>query len=293
MKKFVSTMVAGFVGAALLLAVALATGLVGGSPPAAPVVKGEPASYQVSGGIDAQQIYRDNIDSVVEIVSTFPGTTDMWGRSTGEQQGIGTGFVVSTDGQILTNAHVVSESGVTAGSVVVVFKSGSDGQGTQIPATIVGSDESTDVALLKIDPSQAPGGLTPVKLGDSGTVAVGESVVAIGNPLGLDFSLSTGVVSAVDRELQSPNGATISGGIQTDAAINPGNSGGPLFNASGEVIGINEQIDSQSGGNEGIGFAVPIDTAVKVMQAMQDGEYAPQAQDRTQDSGSGYYYWPY
>ena len=136
-------------------------------------------------------------------------------------------------------------------------------QGTQVPATIVGSDESTDVALIKIDPSQAPVALTPVQLGDSSQVAVGESVVAIGNPLGLDFSLSTGVVSAVGRELQSPNGATITDGIQTDAAINPGNSGGPLFNADGEVIGINEQIDSQSGGNEGIGFAVPINTAVR------------------------------
>ena len=155
----------------------------------------------------------------------------MWGQPTGDQQGIGTGFVVSESGDILTNAHVVSESGMTASSVTVVFKSeGSDG--VQIPATIVGSDESTDVALLRIDPSQAPE-LTPVKLGDSSQVAVGEEVVAIGNPLGLDFSLSSGVVSATDRELQSPNGATITGGIQTDAAINPGNSGGPLFNARG------------------------------------------------------------
>jgi putative serine protease PepD len=304
MKKFVSTMVAGFVGAALLLAVAVATGLVGGTPTTT-VVKGEPASYTTTSGLDAQQIYQDNINGVVEIVSTFPGTTDMWGQSTGQQQGIGTGFVVSKDGEILTNAHVVSEGGVTASSVVVVFKNGGDSQGTQIPATIVGSDESTDVALLRIDPSQAPGELTPVKLGDSTGVAVGESVVAIGNPLGLDFSLSTGVVSATDRELQSPNGATITGGIQTDAAINPGNSGGPLFNAAGEVIGINEQIDSQSGGNEGIGFAVPINTAVQVMQAMQSGQYAPQAQDQTQQdqsqgyaypqdgTGSGEYAWPF
>ena len=302
MKKFVSTMVAGFVGAALLLAVAFATGLVGGTSTTTTVVKGEPASYKVSSGIDAQQVYEQNINGVVEIVSTFPGTTDMWGQSTGEQQGIGTGFVVSKDGDILTNAHVVSESGVAATSVVVVFKNGSDTQGTQVPATIVGSDESTDVALLRIDPSQAPVELTPVTLGDSSQVAVGESVVAIGNPLGLDFSLSTGVVSAVGRELQSPNGATITDGIQTDAAINPGNSGGPLFNANGEVIGINEQIDSQSGGNEGIGFAVPINTAVQVMQAMQNGQYAPQVQDQTQsqdgyaypqDGSSSDGYWPY
>jgi S1-C subfamily serine protease len=293
MKKFLTTVVAGFLGAALLLGVGYATGIVGGSTTTQTIVKGQPASYTTS-ALDAQQIYKDNINSVVEIVSTFPGTTDMWGQSTGAQQGIGTGFVVSKDGEIMTNAHVVVDNGTTASNVVVVFKSASDSKGTQIPATIVGADESTDVALLKIDPSKAPVALTPVNLGDSGKVAVGESVVAIGNPLGLDFSLSTGVVSATDRELQSPNGATITGGIQTDAAINPGNSGGPLFNASGEVIGINEQIDSQSGGNEGIGFAVPIDTAVKVMQQMQNGSYAPQAQDQTQSqSGSGTYAWPY
>jgi putative serine protease PepD len=312
MKKFVSTMVAGFIGAALLVGVGYATGILGGSTTTQTIVKGQPASY-TTGGLDAQKIYQENINGVVEIVSTFPGTTDMWGQSTGEQQGIGTGFVVSEDGQILTNAHVVSESGVTASSVVVVFKSGTDTEGTQVPATIVGSDESTDVALLKIDPSQAPVELTPVQLGDSSQVAVGESVVAIGNPLGLDFSLSTGVVSAVGRELQSPNGATITDGIQTDAAINPGNSGGPLFNADGEVIGINEQIDTQSGGNEGIGFAVPINTAVSVMQQMQNGSFAPQVQDQKQsqdqyaypqDGGDGYAYpqdgsssdgyaWPY
>ena len=300
MKKFVSTMVAGFVGAALLLGVAYATGVVGGSTTTQTVVKGEPASFRTS-GLTPQQVYEQNVGSVVEIVSTFPGTTDMWGQSTGEQQGIGTGFVVSKDGEIMTNAHVVSESGVTASTVTVVFKGSGDSQGTQIPATIVGSDESTNVALIKIDPSQAPTELVPVKLGDSSKVAVGEEVVAIGNPLGLDFSLSSGVVSATNRELQSPNGATITGGIQTDAAINPGNSGGPLFNANGEVIGINEQIDSQSGGNEGIGFAVPINTAVSVMQQMQNGSYAPQTQDQTQSQDgyaypqdqSGDYYWPY
>ena len=228
MKKFVSTMIAGFVGAALLLGGAYATGVVGGEPTTQTVVQGEPASFTTS-GLTPQQVYEQNVGSVVEVVSTFSGGYDMWGQPTGDQQGIGTGFVVSEDGDILTNAHVVSESGMTASSVTVVFKSeGSDG--VQIPATIVGSDESTDVALLRIDPSQAPE-LTPVKLGDSSQVAVGEEVVAIGNPLGLDFSLSSGVVSATDRELQSPNGATITGGIQTDAAINPGNSGGPLFNA--------------------------------------------------------------
>jgi putative serine protease PepD len=274
MKKFVSTMVAGFLGAALLLGVGYATGIVGGKTAAQTVVQGQPAAFKTT-GLTAQQIYQQNIGGVVEIKSTFPGTTDIFGQSSGAQQGIGTGFVVSSNGEILTNAHVVSESGQTASSVTVVFKS-SGSQGTEIPATIIGADETTDVALIKIDPSQAPTALKPVTLGDSSQVQVGEQVVAIGNPLGLDFSLSSGVVSATDRQLQSPNGATITGGIQTDAAINPGNSGGPLFNASGQVIGINEQIDSQSGGNEGIGFAVPIDTAVSVMKQMQDGSFQPQ-----------------
>jgi putative serine protease PepD len=133
------------------------------------------------------------------------------------------------------------------------------------------------VALIKVDPSQTPA-LVPIPLGDSSTVTVGEEVVAIGNPLGLDFSLSSGVVSATDRQLQSPNGATISGGIQTDAAINSGNSGGPLINANGQVIGINEQIASQGGGNEGIGFAVPINTAVQIMEQIKAGTLQQQTQ---------------
>ena len=202
MNKFLATMVAGFLGAALLLGVAYATGIVGGTSTTKTVVKGQPASFTTT-GLSAQQVYQQNIGGVVEIKSTFPGTTDIFGQSSGAQQGIGTGFVVSTDGQILTNAHVVSESGVTATSVTVVFKGSNGAQGTEIPATIVGADETTDVALLKIDPSQAPT-LTPVKLGDSSQVAVGQQVVAIGNPLGLDFSLSSGVVSATDRQLQSP-----------------------------------------------------------------------------------------
>jgi len=284
-RRFLATVAAGFIGAALLLGAAHVLGLTGTTTSASEKVKGLPAAFKTT-GLTPQQVYEQNIAGVVEIKSTFPGTTDMWGQSTGEQQGIGTGFVVSTDGEILTNAHVVSESGQAASSVTVVFKS-SGSQGTEIPATIVGADESTDVALIKIDPSQAPT-LAPVTLGDSSKVAVGEEVVAIGNPLGLDFSLSSGVVSATNRELQSPNGATITGGIQTDAAINPGNSGGPLFDARGTVIGINEQIDSQSGGNEGIGFAVPINTAVGVMKQMQDGSFQPQTQAPSTDGSQGY-----
>jgi putative serine protease PepD len=273
-RKYLATMVAGFAGAALLLGVAYAAGVVGGGTTTVKTVQGQPAAFKTT-GMTAQQIYEQNVGGVVEIKSTFPGKTDIFGQSTGVQQGIGTGFVVSRDGLIMTNAHVVSESGQAATSVTVIFK-GSGSDGTQVAGTIVGADESTDVALIQIDPSQAPT-LVPVTLGDSSKVAVGEEVVAIGNPLGLDFSLSSGVVSATDRELQSPNGATITGGIQTDAAINPGNSGGPLFDANGNVIGINEQID----------FAVPINTAVSVMKQMQDGTFRQQSQ--TPSDGSQYY----
>jgi len=283
-------MAAGFLGAAVLLVVANALGFVGGGQ-ATQTVKGAYTAFKTS-GLTPQQIYAKNAGSVVEIQTTFPGTTDIFGQSSGGGQALGTGFVVSKDGYILTNAHVVSESGQAVSTVTVIFK-GSGSQGTQVQGTVVGADESTDVALIKIDPSQTPG-LVPITLGDSSKVTVGEQVVAIGNPLGLDFSLSSGVVSATNRDLQSPSGATISGGIQTDAAINPGNSGGPLIDASGQVIGINEQIDSQSGGNEGIGFAVPINTAVQVMEQIKAGTL-PQAQ-QTQPAdpyGSGSAVSPY
>jgi len=274
-RRFLAMMAAGFLGAAVLLVVANALGFVGGGQTTSGAVKGAYAAYK-SAGLTPQQIYQKHAGGVVEIQATFPGSYDMFGQQTGGGQALGTGFVVSTDGYILTNAHVVSESGQAVSTVVVTFK-GDGAQGVQVEGTVLGADESTDVALIKVDPSQTPE-LQPIALGDSSKVTVGEQVVAIGNPLGLDFSLSSGVVSATNRELQSPNGATISGGIQTDAAINSGNSGGPLIDAKGQVIGINEQIASQGGGNEGIGFAVPINTAVQVMEQIKAGTLAPPAQ---------------
>ena len=201
---------------------------------------------------------------MVEVVSTLQTTQQgLFGPVSGQSQALGSGFVVSKQGYILTNAHVVSDNGQAASKVSVVFK-GNGSQTTSLVATVVGIDETSDVAVLKVDPAKAPT-LNPLELGNSSTAQVGEPVVAIGNPLGYDFSLTSGIVSATDRNLQSPNGSTISNGIQTDAAINEGNSGGPLIDSSGKVIGINEQIASQSGGNQGLGFAVPIDTAVAVM----------------------------
>ncbi len=279
-KRFLLTVGAGFLGAAMLLVGATALGWVGGGEAAGGTGTTSFASFTDSAGLTPQQIYDENVGSVVEIVTTFPGTTDIFGQSSGGQQGLGSGFVVSEDGYILTNAHVVSQNGQAVATVEVVFKANGDQQ-TKVQGTVVGADESTDVALIKVDPSQT-GDLRPVEIGDSSSVKIGEQVVAIGNPQGLDFTLTTGVVSATDREMQSPDGSTITGAIQTDAAINPGNSGGPLFDSAGKVIGINEQIATQSGGNEGLGFAVPIDTAVQVMEQIKAGglqQAAPSASD--------------
>jgi S1-C subfamily serine protease len=231
-----------------------------------------------SGGLSPAQIYQKDAKSVVEIVSTFPGQQSFFGN-TGSQQGIGSGFVVSTDGYILTNAHVVvnfdntlgsSTTGTVAQSVTVAFKAAGKKTIT-VPATIIGTDTSNDVAVLKIDPSKVSD-LTPIQIGDPSQVSVGDPVVAIGNPLGYDFSLSAGVISAVGRTIDSPNGSSISDAIQTDAAINPGNSGGPLIDSQGAVIGINDQIATSSGtnANQGVGFAVPVNTAMVSLQQIRD-----------------------
>ena len=227
-----------------------------------------------SGALTAQQIYQRDARGVVEIDATFTsdsGQGDLpFPFSLGPQteQALGLGFVVSKDGYILTNAHVVSSNGQTVKTVQVVFK-GMGSQAKRVSGTVVGADNTSDVALIKVDPSKVGSPLDPLALGNSTAVQPGEPVVAIGNPLGYDFSITAGIVSATNRNLQSPNGSTISNGIQTDAAINEGNSGGPLIDSSGHVIGINEQIATESGGNEGLGFAVPIDTAVGVMSQLR------------------------
>jgi S1-C subfamily serine protease len=173
----------------------------------------------------------------------------------------GSGFVIDHAGHILTNAHVVD------GAQKIEVTLGNTDNSQPVSAQVVGKDPSTDVALLEVDaPSDQ---LHPLGLGDSSQLQVGDSVVAIGNPFGLDRTVTTGIVSALQREIRAPNGFTINNVIQTDAAINPGNSGGPLLGADGRVIGINSQIESAGGGgNVGIGFAVPINTAQEVVQQL-------------------------
>jgi S1-C subfamily serine protease len=173
----------------------------------------------------------------------------------------GSGFLIDEEGHIVTNAHVVE------GASKVTVKLGSSDESHE--AEVVGTDPGTDVALLKVDvPAKQ---LHPLSLADSSKVQVGDPVVAIGNPFGLDRTVTSGIVSALQRQIQAPNGFSISHVIQTDAAINPGNSGGPLIDAEGRVIGINSQIQTGgSSGNVGIGFAVPSNTARQVIGQIQE-----------------------
>jgi S1-C subfamily serine protease len=174
----------------------------------------------------------------------------------------GSGFLIDDSGHILTNAHVVDGSD----SVTVKF-----GDGDTLDAKVLGVDDSTDVAVLSVDPAGLDA--NPLELGDSSAVGVGDPAVAIGNPYGLDRTVTSGIISALQRSISAPNGFTISDVLQTDAAINPGNSGGPLIDANGRVIGINSQIATGTGssGSVGIGFAVPINTAKDVAQQIIDG----------------------
>jgi S1-C subfamily serine protease len=212
------------------------------------------------GGFDAKAIYESEAPGVVTVVSLFgsTGLDSVLGGGEGGG-GVGSGFVLNGEGEIATNAHVVTtgqgDSIRRAREVYVEFA-----DGNQVEAEIVGADPNADIALLRIDPKGLS--LRPLPLGESSSVEVGEPVAAIGSPFGEARSLSVGVISAIDRSIESLTNFRISGAIQTDAAINPGNSGGPLVDGEGRVVGVNQQIKTTSGGGEGVGFAVPID-AVK------------------------------
>jgi putative serine protease PepD len=221
----------------------------------------EPAAFPSSAGKKISDIYEAAKHGVVQVTSTSVVSDNFFGAQ--EQQAQGSGFVIDKDGHVVTNYHVVEG----ARKVQVSF---SDEE--QRDATVVGSDPSTDIAVLKIQGAWARS-LTPLTLGSSSVVKVGDAVVAIGNPFGLERTVTAGIVSALQRHIQSPNGFRIDQVIQTDAAINHGNSGGPLLNANGDVIGVNAQIESESGGNVGIGFAIPIDTVKDVAsQLIKEGK---------------------
>jgi S1-C subfamily serine protease len=218
----------------------------------------EPAAA-TNEALSVAEIYRRSAASVVEITVSGGGADPFGG---GLSQSQGSGFVYDDDGHVITNQHVVAG----ADSVTVTFSDGSTRDGT-----VVGSDPSTDLAVVKVD---APADeLEPLALADSDELEVGDGVVAIGSPFGLSSTVTTGIVSALHRQITAPNDFSINDAIQTDAAINHGNSGGPLLDLEGRVVGVNSQISSETGGNDGIGFAVPSNTVEKIAtQLIADGE---------------------
>jgi S1-C subfamily serine protease len=257
-----AALVGGGVGAGTVL-------LVGGDDdPARTVVQQAPVGDRTGdgdGALTPAAIYRRDAPGVVYIKATVVRRTQspyVFGPVEERGESTGTGFVIDRDGTIVTNAHVVEN----ATAVTVRFAD----QKTA-PAEVRGTDPSTDLAVLRVDPKGLA--LRPLALGTSSDVEVGDPTVAIGNPFGLDLTLTTGVVSAKQRRIDAPNGFQIDDVLQTDAAINPGNSGGPLIDAAGRVIGVNSAI--RTGGNGegsiGIGFAVPIDTVKRVVPQLRKG----------------------
>jgi S1-C subfamily serine protease len=260
---------------ALVVAAAIAGGLAGavagisldGKSPAtdttpAPVAAELPVSSTHGKGQSAEDIYRHDAAGVVVITATQTQTVPQTLFSPPEQEKVGvlgSGFVIDDKGDILTNDHVIQGgSGVRVG-----FSSGAS-----YPAHVVGADPSSDVAVVRVNaPSSA---LDPLRFDDSAAAEVGDPVYAIGNPFGLDRTMTAGIVSATERDIQAPDGETIPDALQTDAPINHGNSGGPLLDRFGGVIGVNDQIEGGTGnnGNVGIGFAVGSDTAGSVAQRL-------------------------
>lgn len=267
MRKLISSpFVAALIGGAIVAAVMLLAGV--GNTTRKTIVEetsSNPAgaSAQARGQLSAREIYQRDAPGVVYVTATvieqsqspfqlFPTTSK--GVNTGS------GFVINTNGTILTNAHVISG----AVKITVAFANNQT-----VTAMVIGKDPDDDLALLKVNPDGLA--LVPLPLGDSSTVQVGDPTYAIGNPFGLPRSLTTGVVSALQRSIQAPNNFEIDNVIQTDAPLNPGNSGGPLINAQGQVIGINSQIQTGTSGNGsvGIGFAIPINTALAVIPQIE------------------------
>jgi S1-C subfamily serine protease len=266
---FGSAIVGGLI-VGLLGWIAIAAGWVGTDSAGSSAVIPAPLTMPVSATGKVQhadvvnQIYRADSAGVAFIQAEQrpqpSSPLNFFGQPQGGGVATGSGFVLDSAGHILTNNHVVS------GATQIRVKLGASNR--TYDATKVGTDPATDLALLKIDaPADA---LHPLSLGDSSQAQVGDPVVAIGNPFGLDRTVTSGIVSALQRQIQAPNGFSISNVIQTDASINPGNSGGPLINSQGQVIGITSQIATGGGnGSVGIGFAIPINTARQVINQLE------------------------
>jgi S1-C subfamily serine protease len=262
-----SPLLAALIGGAVV-AFALLVLDVGGSSTTTTVVQQAPvaspsaqAAASAEGGLTAHDIYERDAPGVLYVRAELKASATASPFGTGQGgEATGTGFVIDGEGHVLTNFHVVED----ATSVSVGFD-----DNRIVQARVLGTDATNDLALLQVDPDGLK--LAPLQLGDSSTIQVGDPVLAIGNPFGLDRTLTTGVVSALQRQITAPNGFTIQHVIQIDAPINPGNSGGPLLDAAGRVIGINSQIitGGSGNGNVGIGFAVPIDTAKKLLPQLK------------------------
>ena len=218
------------------------------SPPAASPSSGENRPSR-SGGESISDIYKRVSTGVVFVQAGNNAT--------------GSGFVYDRAGHIVTNDHVVEGSSAFSVRIGIDTK--------PIPAQLVGKDPSSDLAVLKVDPSAVKGGLKPLELGDSDALEPGDQTIAIGSPFGLEGTVTTGIVSSLGRTIEAPNGFPIANAVQTDAAINPGNSGGPLLDGNGRVIGVNSQIKSGSGANSGVGFAVPVATVKFVVPQIENG----------------------
>ena len=222
------------------------------------VREGQPAAK--TGTLSVNAIYQRAYKGVVQITvtsQTSGSSPSPFGGGSQTQKAQGSGWVYDSQGDVVTNQHVVAD----AQSISVTFWNGKS-----YSAHVVGTDASSDIAVIKVD---APSSLlSPLQLGDSSQVAVGDGVVAIGSPFGLAETVTSGIVSALHRQMSSPSGFAIPDSIQTDAAINHGNSGGPLLNSLGQVIGVNAQIESDSGGNDGVGFAIPSNTVRSVVSQL-------------------------
>jgi S1-C subfamily serine protease len=261
--SFVSAIIGGAI-VAVIIAILIVTGVIGNNETV--VQSGGVAATTANSNGDGKTvgaIYKGASPAVVSIAARVSTGGDNTFGQTQEGTATGSGFVISEDGYIVTNDHVVDGH---QGDVKVTFN-----DDKTVTGKVIGQDPSNDVAIVKVNKDDHD--LTTLPLGDSGKVAVGDPAVAIGNPFGLNQTVTTGIVSALQRTITAPNNFSIDNVIQTDAAINPGNSGGPLINALGEVIGINSQIatggSGSSGGNVGIGFAVPINTVKRIIPQLE------------------------